>query len=238
MTIETVEPIQLHPELTPTPADRGARVRQALLRIGPGGCADEELLALVLGGREGLSLARRTLDALGGFGDVARASVQELAPWVGERRAAAVVAAFELGRRSVAAWPEPRWVVRTPADVAERLLPMMGHLEREELRVVLLNTKNVATAMSTVYVGNLAGSNVRVGEVFSDAVRRHAAAVVVAHNHPSGDTTPSAEDLRITGELAQAGRLLDIELLDHVVIGHGTWTSLRALGALGLVGGG
>jgi DNA repair protein RadC len=125
-------------------------------------------------------------------------------------------------------------VVRTPADVAERLLPAMGNLDREELRVVLLNTKNVVTATSTVYVGNLAGSSVRVGEVFRDAVRRQAAAIVVAHNHPSGDTTPSAEDLRITAELAQAGRLLDIELLDHLVIGHGTWTSLRALGGLGL----
>jgi DNA repair protein RadC len=234
----TVEPIQLHPELTPPHPDRSRRLRQALLRIGPGGCADEELLALVVGGRDRVAVARSTFDALGGIREIAAASVDELARWMGERRAVAVVAAFELGRRASSAWPEPRWVVRTPADVADRLVSVMGNLEREELRVVLLNTKNVATAMSTLYVGNLAGSNVRVGEVFSDAVRRHAAAVVVAHNHPSGDATPSAEDLRITGELAQAGRLLDIELLDHLVIGHGTWTSLRALGAMGMVGGG
>ena len=108
----------------------------------------------------------------------------------------------------------------------------MSHLEQEELRVVLLNTKNVVIAMVTVYAGNLAGSSVRVGEVFRDAVRRQAAALVVAHNHPSGDPAPSAEDLRITAELGQAGRLLDIELLDHLVIGHGRWVSLRALGAL------
>jgi DNA repair protein RadC len=232
----TVEPIQLHPKLTPTPVDRRRHLRHALARIGPAGCGDEELLALVVGGRDALGVARRSLDALGGIREVATASLEELAPWMGERRAAALLAAFELGRRSAHAWPEPRWVIRTPADVAEQLVPVMGNLEREELRVVLLNTKNVATAVTSVYVGNLAGSNVRVGEVFSDAVRRHAAAVVVAHNHPSGDATPSAEDLRITGELAQAGRLLDIELLDHVVIGHGTWTSLRALGALAGVG--
>jgi DNA repair protein RadC len=108
----------------------------------------------------------------------------------------------------------------------------MGHLEREELRSVLLNTKNVVTAMVTVYAGNLAGSSVRIGEVFRDAVRRQAASMVVVHNHPSGDPSPSAEDLRITRELAEAGRLLDIDLLDHLVIGHGRWVSLRALGAL------
>jgi DNA repair protein RadC len=139
---------------------------------------------------------------------------------------------MELGRRAAAAWPSERWRVRTPADLAERLLPDMSHLEQEELRVVLLNTKNVVTAMVTVYAGNLAGSSVRVGEVFRDAVRRQAAALVVAHNHPSGDPAPSAEDIRITAELRDAGRLLDIELLDHLVIGHGRWVSLRALGAL------
>ena len=92
------------------------------------------------------------------------------------------------------------------------------------------NTRNVVLGRATVYVGNLAGSPVRIGEVFREAVRRQAAAVVVAHNHPSGDPSPSGEDLRITAELAEAGRLLDIELLDHLVIGHGRWVSLRAAG--------
>ena len=107
----------------------------------------------------------------------------------------------------------------------------MRHLEREELVVLLLNTKNVVTGRRAVYAGNLAGSSVRVGEVYRDAVRRQAAAVVVVHNHPSGDPTPSADDLRITAELAEAGRLLDIELLDHMVIGADGWVSLRSLGA-------
>src|SRR5919109_736662 len=101
----------------------------------------------------------------------------------------------------------------------------------EALRVLLLNTKNVVTGLVTVYVGNLAGSSVRVGEVFRDAVRRQSAAVVVVHNHPSGAPSPSADDLRITAELAEAGRLLDIELLDHVVVAADGWISLRALGA-------
>ena len=109
----------------------------------------------------------------------------------------------------------------------------MGALEREELRVLLLDTKNVVASQRTVYRGNLAGSSVRIGEVFRDAVRGCAAAIIVAHNHPSGDPAPSGEDLRITSELAEAGRLLDIELLDHLIIGRGRWTSLRALGTLG-----
>jgi DNA repair protein RadC len=108
----------------------------------------------------------------------------------------------------------------------------MEHLDHEELRVVLLNTKNTVIAMRTVYVGNLAGSSVRVGELYREAIRRQAAAIVVAHNHPSGDPEPSHEDLKITGELAEAGRLLDIELLDHLILGRERWVSLRALGVL------
>lgn len=222
-------PIRLHPTAH---TDAAARVRAALATMGPATCGDEQLLALLLEGHDALPMARRALDELGGVREVASASMPELAAWLGERRAAAVAAAFELGRRAAAAWPERHPTVRTPADVAEQLLPVMGQLEHEELRVVLLNTKNAVIASSTVYVGNLAGSSVRVGELYREAVRRQAAALVVAHNHPSGDPTPSAEDLRITRELSEAGRLLDIELLDHLVIGHGRWLSLRSLGAI------
>jgi DNA repair protein RadC len=123
--------------------------------------------------------------------------------------------------------------VRSPADVGERMRLAMRHLQHEELRVLLLNTKNVVLAVQPLYRGNLAGSSVRVGEVFRDAVRRQAAAIVVVHNHPSGDPAPSADDLRLTAELAEAGRLLDIELLDHVVVAAEGWVSLRAMGATG-----
>lgn len=150
---------------------------------------------------------------------------------IGGVAARRLIAAVALGRRLASLPAEPGWRIRSPADVGERLLPAMRHLEREELVVLLLNTKNVVTARRTVYAGNLAGSSVRVGEVFTDAVRRQAAAVVVVHNHPSGDPTPSADDVRITAELAEAGRLLDIELLDHVVVGAEGWVSLRSLGA-------
>jgi DNA repair protein RadC len=216
--------------MLPHAADASAALG-ALLRNGPATLGDDQLIALVMGGTDGLVAARALLSERGGLAGVARADVSDLAR-LGRRRAAALLAAVELGRRVAGAWPTGLWQVRTPADLADRLIPLMGHLEREELRVLLLNTKNRVTAMTTVYAGNLAGSSVRVGEVFRDAVRRTAAAVVVAHNHPSGDPSPSAEDLRITTELVEAGRLLDIELLDHLVIGHGRWVSLRSLGAV------
>jgi DNA repair protein RadC len=218
----------------PPPARRragsGASGIATLARLGPAALADEELLGIVLGGREPVRAALAVVDP-DGLSGLARAELVDLLP-IGPRRAATLVAAVELGRRVATAWPAEGWRVRTPADLAERLLPAMGHLPREELRSVLLNTKNAVIGMVTVYAGNLAGSPVRVGEVFRDAVRRQAAALVVVHNHPSGDPAPSAEDLRITRELAEAGRLLDIELVDHLVIGHGRWVSLRALGVL------
>lgn len=200
-----------------------------LARLGPAALRDDELVALLLGGPRAMSAARILLDR-GGLPALARVVTADVP--AGPRGAARLVAAVELGRRVAAAWPTAGWRIRAPADLAERLLPAMGHLEREELRSVLLNTKNTVTGMVTVYVGNLAGSPVRVGEVFREAVRVQAAAMVVVHNHPSGDPSPSAEDLRVTRELAEAGRLLDIELLDHLVIGHGRWVSLRSLGAL------
>ena len=204
-------------------------VATKLARLGPAALRDEELLTLLLGGPRAPEAARLVLESCGLSG-LAAAGTLDLR--VGPRRAAAIVAAVELGRRVASAWPATGWRIRAPADLAERLIPAMGHLEHEELRSILLNTKNTVTGMVTVYAGNLAGSSVRVGEVFREAVRRQSAAIVVVHNHPSGDPSPSAEDLRITRELAEAGRLLDIELLDHLVIGHGRWVSLRSLGAL------
>ena len=186
-------------------------------------------MTLILGGPRAPEAARLVLEPAGLAG-LAAAGTADLS--IGPRRAAAIVAAVELGRRVASAWPTSGWRIRAPADLAERLIPAMGHLEREELRSILLNTKNTVTGMVTVYAGNLAGSSVRVGEVFREAVRRQSAAMVVVHNHPSGDPSPSAEDLRITRELAEAGRLLDIELLDHLVIGHGRWVSLRSLGVI------
>jgi DNA repair protein RadC len=211
------------------------------VRRGPGpGCTDPgrvealDYVAAALGGPDARATARRLLATGDGLSGLARMDANELQRLgLSPARAARLAAAFALGRLATTAWPRHGWIVRSPADVAERLLPEMGLLEREELRVLHLTTKNAVSGMRTVYVGNLAGSSVRVGELFTDAVRRCAAGIVVVHNHPSGDPAPSTEDLRITGEIAAAGVLLDIGLLDHVVIGHGRWVSLRALGACG-----
>jgi len=222
----------------PIPLGRRAAATDAaalLERMGPEACTDDQLLAVLLGpGAVAGRLARRLLERFGSLAEVMRADPVELrvaglAPAASPR----LIAALEASRRVARQVPEAQWMVRTPADAAEPLVDSMGSLEREELRVLLLDTKNVVVADRVVYRGNLAGSSVRVGEVYREAVRRCAAAVVVAHNHPSGDPSPSGEDLRITAELADAGRLLDIELLDHLVIGRGRWTSLRAIGALG-----
>lgn len=227
----TTEPIPISTLARRRPrANPAARVDQ----LGADACADEELLAVLLGPATGATrTARRLLDRFGSLAEVCRADPVELRiAGVAVDTAVRPAVAIEVGRRVARLASTGRWLVRTPADAAGPLIDAMGALEREELRVLLLDTKNVVIAERTVYRGNLAGSSVRIGEVFRDAVRRCAAAIVVAHNHPSGDPSPSGEDLRITAELAEAGRLLDIELLDHIVIGRGRWTSLRAIGAL------
>ncbi len=123
--------------------------------------------------------------------------------------------------------PAYRERITGPADVAALLMVEMSSLEQEELRAVLLSTKNEVLDVITVYRGTINASMVRVAEVFKEAIRRNAAAIIVAHNHPSGDPTPSAEDLRVTRECVEAGKLLGIELLDHLVMGQGRWVSLR-----------
>ncbi len=216
------------------PADE--RPRERLAARGVGGLTSAELIALVWGsGARGLGavdLAEEALARHDGLAGLARASELELVdlPGVGAAKAAQLTASFELGRRLVADWPTGRWIVRAPRDIAERLIPLMGHLEREELRVVLLNSKNSVLKVVTVYQGNVSASLVRVGELFRDAVRVNAAGAILVHNHPSGDPTPSPDDLHLTAEALAAGRLLDIELLDHVVVGHDAFVSLRDRG--------
>jgi DNA repair protein RadC len=216
------------------PADERPRERLALR--GAGGLSAAELIALLWGsgsrGRSAIDLASDALARHEGLTGLARAADGELEalPGVGAAKAAQLTAAFELGRRLMADWRAGRWTIRSPRDVADRLILQMGRLEREELRVVLLNTKNVVLRISTVYQGNVSSSLVRVGELFRDAVRLNATNVIVVHNHPSGDPTPSPDDLHLTAEALAAGRLLDIHVLDHLVIGHDAWVSLRDRG--------
>jgi DNA repair protein RadC len=212
------------------------RPRERLAARGPGGLTSAELIALLWGsgtrGRSAVDLATDALAAHEGLTGLARASELELAslPGIGSAKAAQLVAAFELGRRLLADWPSGRWSIRGPGDVADRLILQMGRLEREELRVVLLDTKNHVLRVATVYQGNVSASLVRVGELFRDAVRVNAAGLILVHNHPSGDPTPSPDDVAVTRAIVQAGKLLDIDVLDHLVIGGGQCVSLKERG--------
>jgi DNA repair protein RadC len=212
------------------------RPRERLAARGAAGLTTAELIGLVWGsgtrGRSAVDVAADALARHDGLTGLAKATEIELAavPGIGAARAAQLVAAFELGRRLLADWPSARWQIRGPHDVADRLVLQMGRLEREELRVVLLDTKNHVLRVATVYQGNVSSSLIRVGELFRDAVRLNAAGVILVHNHPSGDPTPSPDDLHLTAEALAAGRLLDIQLLDHLVIGHDAYLSLRDRG--------
>jgi len=212
------------------------RPRERLRQRGVAGLSNAELLALLWStggaGHSVVELATDALSACGGLTGLATASPVELEALrgVGVARAGQLTAAFELGRRLLADWPSGRFSVRGPHDVADRLVLQMGRLEREELRVVLLNTKNVVLAMPTVYQGNVSTALVRVGELFRDAVRQHAAGLILVHNHPSGDPSPSPDDLHLTAESIAAGRLLDVPVLDHLIIGHDAYVSLRDRG--------
>ena len=218
-------------ELPPT-----ERPRERLATRGASGLSSAELVALLWGsgtaGASSIDLATEALARFDGLTGLARASDVELTrlPGIGPVRATQLLAAFELGRRLLADWPAARWTVRSPRDIADRLVLQMGRLEREELRVVLLNTKNVVLRVATVYQGNVSASLVRVGELFRDAVRLDASGLILVHNHPSGDPTPSPDDLHLTAETLAAGRLLDVQLLDHLVIGHHAYVSMRDRG--------
>jgi DNA repair protein RadC len=212
------------------------RPRERLAVHGPAALSAVELIGVLWGsGIHGMSAIDAASDALSrheGLIGLARATDVELkaVPGVGPVRAAQLAVAFELGRRVVADWPAGRWSVRSPRDVGERLVPLMGYLEREELRVVLLNTRNVVLRLVTVYQGNVSSSLVRIAELFRDAVRLNASGLILVHNHPSGDPTPSPDDLRLTAEALAAGRLLDIQLLDHLIVAGDGFVSLRDRG--------
>lgn len=206
------------------------RPRERLASLGAPALSAPELLAVLWGTGDP---AAAMLARHGSLAELARADVLELTavPGVGVARAAQLLAAFEIGRRSAAGMAaDGRWSIRAPRDVSDRLMQQMATLEREELRVLLLNTKNSVLRATTVYVGNVSAAVVRIAELFRDAVRIHAAGVILVHNHPSGDPEPSADDLHLTAEAIAAGRLLDIAVLDHVILAGDGYVSLRDRG--------
>lgn len=209
------------------------RPRERLARLGPGALSTPELLAIVLqSGTEGenaLDMAYRLLAHHGGLVGLARVPFTQLTSerGIGTAKAAQVMAALELGRRMILAQPEDRPVLYTPADAAALLMAEIGYLEQEVFCVLLLDARFKVLGIQKLYQGNLTMTQIRTGEVFREAIRCNSAAIVVAHNHPSGDPTPSPDDIATTRQLVEAGRLLCIEVLDHLVIGQGRWVSMR-----------
>jgi DNA repair protein RadC len=195
-------------------------------------CNLVELLAAVVGGSRQIEIAYDLLGRLKDLDGLAQASVQELTLTygLGPVGAARLKAALELGRRALLTAPEERLVVRSPADVAQLLMAEMSHLEQEHFRVVFLDTRNRVLDAETLYVGSLNAAHIRVGEVFREAIRRNCAAIICAHNHVSHECSPSSEDVAVTRQIVEAGHLLGVECLDHLVIGRQGFVSLRERG--------
>ena len=213
------------------PADE--RPRERLAMRGAGGLSSAELIALLWGagarGRSAVDLAAEALRRHDGLTGLARATDAELVdqPGVGAAKAAQLIAAFELGRRLLADWPAARWTIRSPRDVADRLL-----LQASSGRSCGSCSSTRRTSCSGSRPSTRAMSRRRSSgsELFRDAVRLNATGLILVHNHPSGDPTPSPDDLHLTAEALAAGRLLDIDVLDHLVVGHDAWVSLRDRG--------
>lgn len=226
--------VEWHPTVKDLPQHE--RPRERLVEQGAGALSTSELLAIILrGGVPGLPVTRMAEQLLAkyrGLGGLVRAPISELCTerGLGEAKATQLKAALELGRRYQIEQPDERLQVRSPADVANLLMMEMGALEQEQFRVLLLDTKNRVLAVRKLYDGSVNSSLIRVGEVFREAVRQNAPAIVAVHNHPSGDPTPSPEDVRVTEALIQGGKLLDIELVDHVIIGQQRFASLKERG--------
>ncbi len=209
------------------------RPRERLRNRGAGNLSNPELMAILLRtGLEGenvIAMATRLLATVGGLQGLSRSNFDDLCLMKGisNAKACQLLAGIELGRRVAALEPDESPRIGSPADVASLYMPEMSAFDREHMRIVLLNTKNQIVATDDLYVGSVNAALVRPAEVFASAVRRNLPAVMVVHNHPSGDPTPSPEDVRLTGQLVEAGRLLDIEVVDHIVIGQGRFVSMR-----------
>lgn len=212
------------------------RPRERLEFYGAAALSNAELLAIAL--RTGsqranaVELANQLLTRFRDLRGLVRASVLELCeiPGIGPAKATQIKAALELGRRLALSSGEERLQIKSPEDAANLLMAAMGDEMQEQLRVLLLDSKYYVLRMPVVYVGNVNTAIVRMAEVFRDAIKDNSVAIIVAHNHPSGDPTPSREDIALTEDLVRAGALLGISVLDHLVIGKQRYISLKERG--------
>ncbi|RRR76566.1 MAG: JAB domain-containing protein [Candidatus Viridilinea halotolerans] len=204
-----------------------------LTNTGPASLSDAELIA-VLTNLSDMQGAQRLLDHFGGLLGLFSADVhaiRRVTVGVGASKAAQIVAAFEVARRILRG--QDRVQIRSPTDATALLRAHIGSELQEHLAVVCLDTKNRVIKIHTVYIGSVNSSAVRIGEIYREPIRLNATSIIVAHNHPSQDLTPSPEDVMVTRQIVDAGKLLDIECLDHLVIGMSSAVSLRERGSAG-----
>ncbi|QPA30230.1 RadC family protein [Thermaerobacillus caldiproteolyticus] len=213
-----------------------SRPRERLVMNGPESLADHELLAILLrtGTKEesALQLAHRLLHHFEGLRQLKDATIEEMTSLkgIGTAKAIQILAALELGRRISRLSYHGRYVIRSPEDGAKYVMNDMRFLSQEHFVAIYLNTKNQVIHRKTVFIGSLNASIVHPREVFKEAIKRSAASIICAHNHPSGDPTPSREDLEVTKRLVECGRMIGIEVLDHLIIGDQKFISLKEKG--------
>jgi DNA repair protein RadC len=215
---------------------KNERPRERMLRVGAGALSNQELIALLL--RTGtkaesvLQLSARVIQHFNGLNLFKEAQVKELTAikGIGEAKAIQLLAALELGKRVYHYTAEERYVIRSPEDVAQYMMDDMRQLNQEHFVVLYLNTKNHVLHKRTIFIGSLNASIVHPREIFREAFRYSAASIVCLHNHPSGDPEPSQQDIDVTQRLIESGKMLGIELLDHVIIGDRCFYSLKEKG--------
>lgn len=214
----------------------GERPRERLVRYGANTLSNAELIAILLRtgvtGEGVISMSNRLLSKYGGLAGMGRVSYGELCSvnGISEAKACQLLAALELGRRLVSLSPNDRPIIVSPSDVANLLSAEMGFLDQEHLRVLLLSTKSEVLGIHEVYKGTVNSAAVRVAEVLRPAIRENCPSIIVVHNHPSGDPAPSSQDIMITRQINQAAEMMNIELLDHIIIGGQNHLSMKDKG--------
>ncbi|WYP25394.1 DNA repair protein RadC [Alkalihalobacillus sp. FSL W8-0930] len=215
------------------------RPRERLLQLGASVLTNQEIIAILLrtGSKKDsvIDLAGKVLSNFDGLDLLKEATIEELCSidGIGLAKAVELSAAMELGRRIHTLQTKDRYVIRSPEDVSSLVMEDMRFLKQEHFVCLYLNTKNQVIFRHTVFIGSLNASIVHPREVFKEALRRSSASIICLHNHPSGDPSPSREDIDVTKRLYEAGRVLGIELLDHIIIGDRTFISLKEQGHVG-----
>lgn len=215
----------------------GERPRERLIQQGVQILSNSELLAIILrtgtAQENAVHLAERIIAHYQGLHELAQASPESLQKidGLGVAKACQILAALELGKRAINYAGSERPLIQSATDAA-RLVIDMNNLPQEHVRVILLDNNRRVIAISTVYIGTLTASVLRVSELFREAITRNSAAIILIHNHPSGDPTPSPEDIELTRAIISAGKLLDIPVLDHLIVASRGWKSLKEIGLL------